>query len=319
MPSILTLPDSQEQIQTQLMRIYSALSNKDALRIFVLAASGIDASKSSLEKYQFSKKRYYVRLKELVDLGLISKNDGVYKQTPLGTVVYENEVKNLEKIILKKSSLEILNELTQRNSTDENMAMAISDLSEEVLKDLESSIGLSNLKPIRLFRSWNELGDYVVEIVEKTQSEIYAATRYADFRTFDTIFRAAEKGYRANIIYGKNAVHSTNPGLVDKLITPQETRRIFDQVISLPSASMRQAPLPYSFFVVDKLYVAIEMANPRGADTFFAGVGFESPSVASNLISQFNVIFANAQSNFTRSKIEGREENPENPNSMINH
>src|SRR5579862_7625035 len=91
------------EIETRAREIHSALSNGDSLRIFNLAAAGIDASTSVLEKYQFTKKRYYGRLKELVDLGLIFKENGEYRHTKLGNMVFENQVKNLEDILLGKT------------------------------------------------------------------------------------------------------------------------------------------------------------------------------------------------------------------------
>ena len=74
----------EEKSHAQARRIFSTLANEDALRIFSLAANGIEASKSVLAEHHFSKKRYYVRLGELVDIGLVTKEKGVYKHTPFG-------------------------------------------------------------------------------------------------------------------------------------------------------------------------------------------------------------------------------------------
>ena len=100
-------PNTSLEMETRAREIHSALSNSDSLRIFNLAADGIDASTSVLEKHQFTKKRYYGRLKELVDLGLVFKENGEYKQTKLGSMVFENQVKNLDQILLGKNIPEI--------------------------------------------------------------------------------------------------------------------------------------------------------------------------------------------------------------------
>jgi hypothetical protein len=112
------------EVQAKVRDIHSALSNSDSLRIFNLAAEGIDASTSVLEKYQFTKKRYYGRLKELVDLGLVFKNGGEYKHTSLGSTIFDNQVKNLEQILVKKNNLEVINELKKNREADSKDKMS---------------------------------------------------------------------------------------------------------------------------------------------------------------------------------------------------
>jgi predicted transcriptional regulator len=76
--------------------IHFALSNRDAYEIFCLTADGINASTNILREQSFSRKRYYTRLKGLVDLGLVHKEGGKYKHTALGSIVYEIQVNSLE-------------------------------------------------------------------------------------------------------------------------------------------------------------------------------------------------------------------------------
>ncbi|MGI0091479.1 MAG: hypothetical protein ACREBS_07205, partial [Nitrososphaerales archaeon] len=165
------LMSAEEESQIQAMRIHSALANKDSFRIFGLAARGIDASRDVLARHDFSKKRYYVRLKELVDLGLVAKDEGVYRHTALGSIIYENQVSSLQRILEKRGSLEVLNDLRTKNRSDEKLRSEISDLSRQVMRDLETSIGLSNLKPIRLLRTGNEFSTHVASIVDAMSSE----------------------------------------------------------------------------------------------------------------------------------------------------
>lgn len=75
--------------ETIVREIYSALANTDSYRIFRLASDGIDASSEVLEEQSFSKKRYYVRLRKLIQLGLVRKDSGKYVHTNLGRLVHE--------------------------------------------------------------------------------------------------------------------------------------------------------------------------------------------------------------------------------------
>ncbi len=88
--------------ETFVREIYSALSNTDSYRIFRLASDGIDASSEVLEEQSFSKKRYYVRLRKLIQLGLVRKDNGRYIHTNLGKLVHE-ATKQLEFQITRTS------------------------------------------------------------------------------------------------------------------------------------------------------------------------------------------------------------------------
>lgn len=90
----------QSSAKTKVLAILAALSNKDSLEIFTLALDGLDATTEILKQGHFTKKRYYVRLKELVDLGLLHKLSGKYVHTLLGKKVYEDSVKTLEEAVL---------------------------------------------------------------------------------------------------------------------------------------------------------------------------------------------------------------------------
>ena len=70
-------------------KIYCALSKKDSMRIFELAANGIAATTDTLAKYGFSKKRYYVRLSKLMELGLVEKKTGNRTHADGKRITYE--------------------------------------------------------------------------------------------------------------------------------------------------------------------------------------------------------------------------------------
>jgi hypothetical protein len=167
------------EVETKARNIYSALSNGDSLRIFNLAAQGIDASTSVLAKYQFTKKRYYGRLKELVDLGLIAKEDGEYRHTMLGRMVFKSQVRNLEQILLNRN--DIVEAVAGVNKIANGSIEA--EKTQELMMDLETSDGMTNHEPVKFFDNWNELSMDVAIEIEAMKSDLFVATRYVDFRT----------------------------------------------------------------------------------------------------------------------------------------
>lgn len=97
--------DQNVRAREHLLAILETLSNKDAFEIFGLAADGIYARTDVLDEYHFTRKRYYVRLKRLLELGLVQKDSRKYVHTSLGRVVYETLVKNLGTVLLSDEAI----------------------------------------------------------------------------------------------------------------------------------------------------------------------------------------------------------------------
>lgn len=275
---------AEDKVSAQARQIFSTLANEDAMRIFALAADGIEASKCVLEENDFSKKRYYVRLGELVDIGLIAKENGFYRHTPLGSIVYQSQVASLQRILAKSGSLEILGELRKRTKSDESLRIAVTDLSQQVLKDVETSIGMSNLKPVRLISSWNEFFTQVSAMMDSAKKEVYIGTRTFDSKLARAALKASEAGCLVDIIH--NRIREFNPS--DNSVKYQE--ELLDLLNALraqPNVRLRRSSIPYSFFVIDKVSVAIEITHPEAQESFFLGITFQSPEVASMLSSYY--------------------------------
>jgi predicted transcriptional regulator len=71
--------------------IFSTLADKLSVDILTAAFSGLKSTSKGLTTQP--KKQYYVRLKRLIDMGLIVKAESVYKLTTLGSLIFENHFK----------------------------------------------------------------------------------------------------------------------------------------------------------------------------------------------------------------------------------
>ncbi|MDG6995893.1 MAG: hypothetical protein JRN52_08220 [Nitrososphaerota archaeon] len=128
---------AESEARAKARKIYSALSKKDSMRIFELAANGIEATTDALANNGFSKKRYYVRLSKLIELGLVEKKAGnrthtdgkriTYEQTSLGKVIYKEHVLKLEDLIELFLPSEKINKLdpTVASIAEQTRAVAI--------------------------------------------------------------------------------------------------------------------------------------------------------------------------------------------------
>jgi len=54
------------------------------------AKDGLCSNKDSPRQASLTRKQYYTRLKNLVDVGLIKKNGDSYRHTIFGSLIYEN-------------------------------------------------------------------------------------------------------------------------------------------------------------------------------------------------------------------------------------
>jgi hypothetical protein len=165
---------------------------------------------------------------------------------------------------------------------------AVDRISREVLKDLESRFGLSGLKPVRLFRSWDDLSAEVADSIDKMRSEMYVASKYVDFRTAEVALRSASRGCKINIVNSSSAGLSTRLMVLSNMAENPKTFEVYHGLAGNSNVSMRVADIPFSFIVIDALDVGIEIVDPLDSQSFFAGVHFRSPSLASRMISYFN-------------------------------
>ena len=74
----------QETIPLLAEDIFAILGDKQSVEILGAASTGFLSSKGIPNQ---TKKQYYVRLKRLVDIGLIEKQRNIYKLTSFGSIV----------------------------------------------------------------------------------------------------------------------------------------------------------------------------------------------------------------------------------------
>ena len=77
--------------------VFSILGDKQSIEILESASTGMRSSSNGICNQ--SKKQYYVRLKRLVEMGLVEKRKSVYNLTAFGLLVYENHFKTMDKVV----------------------------------------------------------------------------------------------------------------------------------------------------------------------------------------------------------------------------
>lgn len=107
------------KLLAQLTKVLSVLSKNDALRIFLMTEKGIRSELDTPVKMGLTKKQYYTRLKQLVELGLIEKHNEFYTQTTFGEVVHQKHILGLVNNIKNSKYLQMVDALKANPKFDD--------------------------------------------------------------------------------------------------------------------------------------------------------------------------------------------------------
>lgn len=153
---------------SQLTGIFSVLSKNDALTIFITSYEGIKSVLDAPVKLGLTKKQYYTRLKQLVDLGLIVKHNESYVQTALGKIVYQRHVLGLTKSIKNSKYLQIIDTLkADRKFSDSDIMRFMSKVEPQANTDLYDYSAHSST----VTSSLDDMMKKLLEMMEFTRNE----------------------------------------------------------------------------------------------------------------------------------------------------
>ena len=157
--------------------IFTVLGDKQSVEILTASYAGLRSTSSGIGNQ--TKKQYYVRLKRLVDLGLIEKHQSTYKLTSFGSIVYENHLKTMDKIVPNYWHIKSIDVLRRREDfPPEQQEKIVNEYVETSgLKDVINTTQLSSFSVVKKF---DDLIVEVLKVMDNAEKEIYFATRYYD-------------------------------------------------------------------------------------------------------------------------------------------
>lgn len=105
---------SKNELAQKIIDLLSVLSKPNAIRIFIMARDGVKSTLDTPSEVGLTRKQYYSRLSQLVKIGLLIKDEKVYRHTMFGEKICHsylprlgNEIKNSKYMsmldIIKKS------------------------------------------------------------------------------------------------------------------------------------------------------------------------------------------------------------------------
>jgi len=279
---IMALADSSTEDIAYLLKI---LSKPEAIKILALADRGIGNSKHVIEDLKITQKTYYVRLKSLVESGLVNKVDGAYTHTPLGQIIYRSFLPAIGRICDSKDKLELMMHLDEAH-IDNGMKKII----EEELKIPDFGRSMN----VKVIKEYESLVIDLIDLCDEAENNILLASNFFDVRCIEATFRSIDRGVKNRIIAGKKSMASKLKQLkmVFSLSFSKSLVKAFTNKINITDL-VRFTNLNYSFCVADGYNNLIIISNPFKEELVVAFL-IKDKFVADKLTNIFDVIWKEA-------------------------
>ncbi len=283
------------KILAQLTEVLSVLSKNDALTIFLMANEGIKSELDTPTRIGLTKKQYYTRLKQLVDLGLITKNNESYIQTAFGKVVYQKHIIGLTNNIKNSKYLQMVDVLkADPKFNDKDIMEFMSKVEPQVSSDLESY-----RKSFTFVSSYEDMVRKILEMVEFAQNEILLVTRFQNELIINSILKKASAGINVRVLADTGMVgeyFAKEPGMKsDK--NKNEREKVISNPFYPSKIDRRYTHVPFCILVVDNKYVGLEIADITESKKFKMAIFAEDQILSGNMTATFNNLWQKATVN----------------------
>ena len=284
--------------------IFSILADKLSVEIITAAYAGLHSTNRLTNQ---SKKQYYVRLKRLVEMGIIEKQESVYKLTSFGSIIYENNLRTMDKIIPNYWQIKSIDVLRNRNDfpADQKENIISEYFGTASLNDITNSTQLTSFSIVKKFE---KLIPEVLKVLDNAENEVFFATRYHDPHVSAKVFEKFGKGATIHILDGNPEQISVENRLTAILRTPpnRETAELVKKIVKSSRFDLKRlSGLPISFMVVDGIQVVYETVNFMNPEAFTVAVSkYDDPYLAQRFIEYYKLLSKDATTPMLVQKIQ---------------
>ena len=282
----------------EMVRILDALGNEDALAIFMYTEKGIKSSKVAIEELGLTQKRFYSRLKELIEVGLIEKDEGEYRYTTFGTIFFKIGFSLLE-MIENRDQIELLEKIRTSSSLPNSELDKIQSVVSKNFRDMSGLFDMVFLSEkqskVEVLPSYEKLVEKLVQDIKGATESICLASRYIDNKVIDCMFKAGSRGIKGKVIMAKENLEDKvnklqlllSPGLVLSLL----------EYFSDPDLDdiLRDGNVPFSFCIVDGRHCFFELPS-LGNHDFSIAFFVTDDEIGMRFSKMFNTLWDTAES-----------------------
>lgn len=298
------LPETDEETIDRMIQILSILSKNDALSLFILAKEGIKSELDTPSKIGLTKKQYYSRLKQLVDLGLVNKNQNEYVLTVLGSMIFQKYISNLLKDIENSKQIEIVETLKNNpRFSNQDISNFLSKVGyQEPIDDISS---LSSKSHAYMVTRFDEMVSKVLQITEFAQTEILLATRFSSELIINSILKKSNSGVKVKVLADINLVEEYFEA-ENKIGYKDANNKEREKVVSDPyypsKIERNYVQIPFCILVVDGKNVGIEMIDVNNSSKFNGAIFVDDVNLSSKMKDLFENLWEKSIPNIPQTK-----------------
>ena len=253
-----------------MLKILNALGNGDALAIFFFIKDGIVSSKDVIQSLGLSQKRFYSRLKSLIDMGLVEKVDGTYVYTSMGRIMYKMSLSFIE-ILENKEKINFISELARNKALNDDERAKITGFVADnleigpMLSPLIDGIELGTVKKIT---KYEELVNRLVEDLKKAKNSALLASNYVEAGIVEEQINASRRGVEFKVILSSETM-SKRVTKLKLLLSPKIFLNLAEFVKQQKNSDewFRESVLPFSFCIIDEHKCYFELPPLQGEFT----------------------------------------------------
>src|SRR4029078_5623161 len=285
----------QETVPILAEDVFALLGDKQSVEILIASSAGLQSTSNGIGNKK--KKQYYVRLNRLVDFGLIEKHQSIYKLTSFGSIVYENHLKTMDKIIPNYWQIKSIDVLKSRGDFPPEQKEKIMNEYIETT-NMKGVLNATQLSSFSVVKKFDDLIVEVLKVMDNAEKEIYFATRYHDPYVSSKVFEKLSKGVTVHILDGNPGQISVESRLAAIIRTPpnRETAEMVKKITKSPRFDLKRLPeLPLSFMVVDGIQVVYDTVNFINPEQFTIAISkYDDTYTAKQFIDYFKTLSKDA-------------------------
>lgn len=236
-----------------MLRVLNVLSRQDGLALFLYAKNGLPSSKKAIQDLGLTQKRFYSRLNNLLDIGLIEKVEGCYQYTTLGEAVSKLAI-YLGHVVDKKERLSLIDQVEKNKSLSSSEVDEIKSLVIEQSGVLQGALNLildgDNLQKVEMFSNYEVGVEILVNKINSSQNRILLASKYFDVRVIDATLKAHKRGVEFKVIMAKENL-TRKIEMLKLFLSPKLMLALMEFANNGAEKSVREFELNYSYCVID--------------------------------------------------------------------
>lgn len=245
--------ESSAETLDQCIDLFSVFTDLDTLHVFMLAEKGINNSNRAMKELGLTPKRYYSRLKELVDVGVLEKVNGIYVYTPTGEILHKLG-QTLMNFVDNRQRIGLLLSLSKSDALSEEERQKINSMivrNTGVGKMLGSMInGIPQEKMFKI-SEYKTLVETLAREIASSKKSVFLSTRYVDLLVVDECLKAFGRGIDIKVLSSKEGM-SKKMNKLRMMLSPKIFIKIFEiSEETNISDVLRETEVPFSFCIID--------------------------------------------------------------------